>query len=343
MYAGYGTTTGDTNTALGYGAYYTATTGTANTALGQSALYYTTTGSNNVAVGKLALNANTTASNNTAVGYQAGYSNVTGTYNTFLGNAAGFSVTATGETGNTFVGGIAGYSSTTNKYNTYIGFGAGYSATGTANTFIGVKSNGLGSGYQMTTGSKNVFIGGYDGFTGLDLRTASNYIVLSDGDGNPRGYSDGSGNWTFTGSLKPSQTAGIIGTTTNNSANAGSVGEYIDSFVVTTAVGTTATTLTSISLTAGDWDISGCVELNGSNGVTSIQAAINTTTNSFTGTSLGKDQLYSPSSTFAGGIGAVTMPRIRAIISSTTTYYLIGALGTTATNCNGYISARRMR
>ena len=133
------------------------------------------------------------------------------------------------------------------------------------------------------------------------------------------------------------------GTTTNDSASAGQVGEYIDSFVVTTAVGTTATTLTSISLTAGDWDISGCVELNGSNGVTSIQAAINTTTNSFTGTSLGKNQLYSPSSTFAGGVGSVTMPRYRVNISSTTTYYLIGALGTTATNCNGYISARRMR
>ena len=29
---------------------------------------------------------------------------------------------------------------------------------------------------------------------GLDIRTASNYIVLSDGDGNPRGIFDGSGN-----------------------------------------------------------------------------------------------------------------------------------------------------
>ena len=39
----------------------------------------------------------------------------------------------------------------------------------------------------MTTGAKNTIIGAYTGNQGgLDIRTASNYIVLSDGDGNPR-------------------------------------------------------------------------------------------------------------------------------------------------------------
>ena len=39
----------------------------------------------------------------------------------------------------------------------------------------------------MTTGSKNVIIGRHSGnFGGVDIRTASNVIVLSDGDGNPR-------------------------------------------------------------------------------------------------------------------------------------------------------------
>jgi hypothetical protein len=140
-------------------------------------------------------------------------------------------------------------------------------------------------------------------------------------------------------------TAQLIGngTTTNDSASAGQVGEYIDSLVVTASVGTTATTLTSISLTAGDWDLSGCVALNGANGVTSLRAAINTTTNSTSGTTLGKNMIDAPSSTFANGLGATTLPRFRVNISSTTTYYLIGLLGTTATTCNGYISARRMR
>jgi len=41
----------------------------------------------------------------------------------------------------------------------------------------------------VTTGAKNTILGGFTGNQGgLDIRTASNYIVLSDGDGNPRGY-----------------------------------------------------------------------------------------------------------------------------------------------------------
>jgi hypothetical protein len=52
----------------------------------------------------------------------------------------------------------------------------------------------LGAGYFVTTGAKNTILGAYNGNQGgLDIRTASNYVVLSDGDGNPRGYFDGSG------------------------------------------------------------------------------------------------------------------------------------------------------
>ena len=67
---------------------------------------------------------------------------------------------------------------------------AGYSATsGNNNTFVGV-----GSGYFVSTGAKNVILGGHNGNQGgLDIRTASNYIVLSDGDGNPRRYIDNDG------------------------------------------------------------------------------------------------------------------------------------------------------
>jgi hypothetical protein len=46
----------------------------------------------------------------------------------------------------------------------------------------------------MTTGNNNTIIGRYNGNQGgLDIRTSSNYIVLSDGDGNPRGVFDDSG------------------------------------------------------------------------------------------------------------------------------------------------------
>jgi hypothetical protein len=51
----------------------------------------------------------------------------------------------------------------------------------------------MDSGYLVTTGAKNTILGRYSGNQGgLDIRTASNYIVISDGDGNPRMYSTGS-------------------------------------------------------------------------------------------------------------------------------------------------------
>jgi len=179
--AGYSNTTGADNTAVGRLAAYTTSTGSFNFAGGVNALYSNTTGSYNVALGKEALLANTTASRNTAVGYQAGYTNSTGQYNTFSGYQAGYLATGSG--------------------NTLIGYASGVSiTTGTSNTFIGANSSGQGSGEAVTTGSKNTIIGAYSGNQGgLDIRTASNYIVLSDGDGNPRGfYNPSLTTWTLT-------------------------------------------------------------------------------------------------------------------------------------------------
>jgi hypothetical protein len=163
--------TGDQHTAIGYTALAANTTGVRNTVVGCTTLNGNTTGSYNTALGHSALSSNTTASNNTAVGYQAGYSNTTGTQNLFVGRQAG-------------------YSCTTVNSNTFVGDFSGYSTTGRANTFLG-----QGAGNAVTSGFKNTIIGVYDGNTGgLDIRTASNYIVLSDGDGNPRQVIDGSGN-----------------------------------------------------------------------------------------------------------------------------------------------------
>jgi len=201
------------------------TTGSYNIAMGLNAMNFSTTGSYNVALGIQALYNNTTASNNTAVGYQAGYSNTTGTQNTAVGLAAGYGLTTgsystaigygslgyfasayttgsyntalghsalgnnTTASNNTAVGYQAFYSNTTSISNTGVGYFAGQQTTGQYNTFIGV-----GSGYLVSTGSKNTILGAYTGNQGgLDIRTASNYIVLSDGDGNPRMVIDGNG------------------------------------------------------------------------------------------------------------------------------------------------------
>ena len=112
----------------------------------------------NTAAGEDALE-NNTASNNTAVGYQAGYSNTTGGQNTLVGWKTGHSLT-----------------------------------TGVSNTFVGCPGPGDNCGSLITSGSKNTILGAYTGNqNGLDIRTSSNNIVLSDGDGNPRGFFNPSG------------------------------------------------------------------------------------------------------------------------------------------------------
>jgi hypothetical protein len=158
----YSTTT-DSSTAVGTKAAYSTTSGYYIVAMGREALYSNTSGTQNVAIGDSALRGNTTASNNTALGYQAGIGTTTAQYNVFVGSRQGSS--GNGE-GNTIIGDFAGNARTSGIYNTFVG---------------------QSSGYLMTTGSKNTIIGGYSGNNGgLDIRTASNWIVLSDGDGNPR-------------------------------------------------------------------------------------------------------------------------------------------------------------
>jgi hypothetical protein len=178
--AAFANTTGTNIVAIGDNAFIANTTGGQTVAVGTNALVSNTTGSYNVALGQQALNSNTTASNNTAVGYQAGYTNVTGIANTFTGYQAGYTSNA----------------SSVNGYNTATGYQAGKGlTTGNNNSFFG-----LFSGELITTGGKNSILGAYNGNQGgLDIRTASNYIVLSDGDGNPRLIINGSTGYFQTG------------------------------------------------------------------------------------------------------------------------------------------------
>jgi hypothetical protein len=181
-------TTGIQNVGIGNAALASNTTGSGNVAIGFQSGSSVTTASANTSVGLSALQVNT-ASNNTAVGYQAGYSNTTATRVTAIGMQAGYRGT-TGSNYSTYVGYKAGYLAT-GQGNVCIGDSTGESlTTGAANTFIGANNAVTGSAGQLiTTGSKNTIIGAYNGNQGgLDIRTASNYIVLSDGDGNPRAW-----------------------------------------------------------------------------------------------------------------------------------------------------------
>jgi hypothetical protein len=158
-------TTGINNTALGSYSLGFNTTGNNNTALGVSSLITNTTGANNVAIGNGALGTNTIGNNNTAIGFQPLYANTTGIGNVAIGNGA--------------LG-----TNTTGSNNTSLGLNSlSNNTTGQLNTTIGYNS-----GSAITTGSNNTIIGSYAGTTTL----ASN-IVLSDGAGNVRLFSDANG------------------------------------------------------------------------------------------------------------------------------------------------------
>ena len=151
----------------------------------------------------------------------------------------------------------------------------------------------------------------------------------------------------FDGSITLSQTAGIIGTTTNNDADAGSVGEYIESVVLDSSpVGITTATVanvTSISLTAGDWDLMG-----------SVRITLSTTTESSDRRGGINSAVSLPNSIYSWidsssitGIKAIVqaVPPRRVSISVTTTYYLVAYSVFTVSGASaaGYIAARRVR
>jgi hypothetical protein len=151
------------NTCVGVSALSAVTTGSHNTAVGWNALNANSSGTYNVALGRSALLANTSGIQNVALGALALSGNTSGQYNIGIGADAL-------RAGTIFVSNIA------------IGDTALRNCTGDQNIAIGYLS-----GQAITTGSNNVIIGRYSGNTAaLDIRTASNYLVLSDGAGNIR-------------------------------------------------------------------------------------------------------------------------------------------------------------
>ena len=134
------------------------------------------------------LASSTSGTSNFRAGVNAGDAITSGgNYNTVVGDEAGTGITTADN--NTAVGFEAGKAITTNGKNTYIGYQAGLANAGDQNVFIG-----HGAGNAITDGDKNTIIGKYNGNQdGYDLRTADNYIVLSDGDGNVRFLVDNNG------------------------------------------------------------------------------------------------------------------------------------------------------
>jgi hypothetical protein len=183
------TTTGATAVvAVGYQALK-ANTANSNTAIGNTAGFTNTTGTPNIFIGPSAGKLNLSGSDNIVMGNTASFSNSTGSNNICIGTSAMSNGSANANTVAVGYYALNGSASITNS--TAVGYQAGVAATGAGNQFFGYNS-----GSAVTSGAKNVILGSHTGNAGsLDIRTASNHIVLSDGDGNPRFICDSSGNW----------------------------------------------------------------------------------------------------------------------------------------------------
>ncbi len=156
-------------------------------------------------------------------------------------------------------------------------------------------------------------------------------------------------------------TTGIKGTTTNDNAAAGNVGEVISASVVRSAASTitggsgATNNIASVSLTAGDWDVFGMVAFNaGGTGTLSVfGGAIGTTS----ATLPSIDTVAVPSTTgqvrvlrsatSVTNVDDYTMPSMqsRVSLSGTTTYYLMAhaTFAVATPSIYGSIVARRIR
>jgi len=255
--ATFGTGNGlSTNIKIGRTALSAPTTATGIVAIGENAARLVTTGQNDIYIGRNAAgNSGTGVSGHVGIGTgNLNYS--TGDNNTAIGFNVMARAVAWNGIANVGVGINAGNVMTSATANTFIGSGTAAALTsGGSNTFLGVSS-----GSAMTTGSNNIILGGYTGNVGgLDIRTSSSRMVLSDGAGNIRAYHNAT-NWligTVTdGSTGLVQINGNLGlNTAGNKINiaTGSQASVGTATLVagTIEVNTTAVTASSIIMLTG--------------------------------------------------------------------------------------------
>lgn len=158
---------------------------------------------------------------------------------------------------------------------------------------------------------------------------------------------DDGGNLTATGAIAASQTGGIVGTTAANNANAGSVGETPapTNLSLVPLTSATAANVSSIVLTAGDWDVSGSISYNpaGTTVISTMQSSVVQTSAVIGG--LGNTTVFNGSGLIAGFTQIQNTPVTRILLAATTTVYLTAYAGFTTSTCTatGFLRARRMR
>lgn len=288
----------------------------------------------------------------------------------------GFKFVSTG-TGNFFInGGQDGvcdfgsleFGSNTSGYNLYISSG------GACNYFGGtMKVSGNAAGMILMSGDGHLLFDGatvnistpvtigsflqasgpsYASLTSMvftgSLVTGSQYLMSNGAQANVTGS-------TIPGTATGTIYAGAIVlpfVKTNDLAQTGDIGEYVESVIASgsavSIVNGTAKTITSISLTAGDWDIDTSMYFlfPAATSVTQTIASISGTTNTLDTTS-GKFASHSYTAFVPGNATSLSenIPPYRLSLSGTTTVFMIAQANFTVSTLTvyGLIRARRAR
>lgn len=224
--------------------------------------------------------------------------------------------------------------------------------------FINLQVNGASFSFPVTVPN---------GGTGLTTLTSGSYIkgagtsnvtfqavpipVADGGTNSTTALNNGRVIGSSSGKIVELSLGQIPGTATNDNASAGNMGEYIESVISTINFPSSNVVgdATSISLTAGDWDIAAFYMIN-RNGATVTNMATGVTTtsgNSTTGRVYGSNWVDTdPSVSLAYDNFGIMISSIRASLSGTTTYYMKYQAGYSAATPRLFgarLSARRMR
>lgn len=146
-------------------------------------------------------------------------------------------------------------------------------------------------------------------------------------------------------------TPDIVGTIAAGNANAGSVGEYVSSSIVqgsaVSLTNNTSANMTSISLTAGDWDVWATFMFlpGATTNITQLVGSINTTSATVNSAAQGLTS-YSSTGAVPGVLNCgAPMVQTRVNVSSTTTVYAVSQAAFTVSTLSawGTLQARRVR
>lgn len=261
------------------------------------------------------------------------------------GSTSGQAIISTGPStapawGGVTVGGIAALAA-----NTVLANATASSAAPTA--FAMPSCSASGNALKWTSGTGFTCATGY----GLTANPLSQFAITTSAQlAGILSDPTGTGSVVF-GTSPTITTPNIVGTTAVGNAAAGSVGEFISSNIPSgSAVSLTtgaAANVTSISLTAGDWDVWGeVVSLPaGTTTQSTVIGGIGTTSATVPTLGTASPVVFSQYAPPAGTSVFVNVGTGRINVSSTTTVFLVAQVSFGVSTCSAYgvISARRRR